>query len=75
MSDERIKELEGQLSYFEGLARKTEEARLVLLGYLHAIDELTSGEIRSDATVPDMVDSLKSISAKVHAAHDRVWKK
>lgn len=74
---EVIKGLESQVAVLDSSQRCTEAGRLALLGFLHAVDEFTR-EYRkgySGLTVGQLVNGLEKASKKVHAAHDRAWKR
>jgi hypothetical protein len=73
-----IKSLEDQVHHSDQSYRRAEAGRIALLGFLHAVDELTDGltdgTLRPDFTVTEMVAALKAAARKAHAAHGRAWK-
>lgn len=75
---EVIKGLEGQVTALDASARRSEAGRLAVLGMLFAVDELVrqhkDGEL-PDLTVDKLVKALADGAKKVHAAHDRAWKR
>lgn len=73
---EVIRGLERQVTAFDDSARASEAGRMVLLGFLHVVDELLRGSPSlRNITVPELISALKIASKKTHAAHDRAWKR
>lgn len=78
--EEHGREIEGladQLGAADRREEKTEKARLALLGFTHAVDELVRAhrEGRADPglTVAKLVDGLAKAVKKAHDAHARAW--
>lgn len=74
---EEIKALTAQLGAADQRAEKTEKARLALLGFTHAVDEMVRAyaQDRTDPglSVAKLVDALAKASKKAHDAHARAW--
>lgn len=73
---EEIKALGEQVSAIDASAQKNEKARLALLGFLTAVDDLVEAHRTGRAeglTVDKMMAALARASKKAHAAHTRAW--
>lgn len=72
-----IEELGRQLGAADQRAERNDRARLALLGFTHAVDELVRAhrEGRTDPglSVAKLVDALAKASKKAHDAHARAW--
>jgi hypothetical protein len=70
-----------QVHYFSTLTERHDQARRVLVGGLFQIDEFVRGLQQritvggSVPTVEQVIDILLKASKRLHAAHDRAWKK
>lgn len=71
---EEIKGLGDQLHAMDEAHRRADAGRVAVLGFLFAVDEGLD-KLRPDLTVAELVTALKAASKKVHAAHDRAWKR
>lgn len=73
---EVIRGLEGQVSAIDASAQKNEKARLALLGFITAVDDLVEAHRTGRAenlTVDKLMAALAGASKKAHAAHTRAW--
>jgi hypothetical protein len=72
-----IEELGRRLGAVDRAGEKTEKARLALLGFMHAVDDLVRAyrEGRTDPglSVAELVDALAKASKKASDAHARAW--
>jgi hypothetical protein len=72
-----IEELGRRLGAVDRAGEKTEKARLALLGFMHAVDDLVRAyrEERTDPslTVAELVDALAKAGKKAGDAHARAW--
>jgi hypothetical protein len=75
---EEIKGLGEQVRAFDKASARSEAGRLAVLGMLFAVDELVrqhkDGEL-PDLTLNKLIKALADGAKKVHAAHDRAWKR
>lgn len=73
-----ITDLEAQVTHFDRSQRRTEKARLALLGEHQAIrdflDKYDTGQTREGLDVAALVDALRKMNRRASAAHDRAWK-
>jgi hypothetical protein len=74
---EVISGLETQLYAVGAAERRAENGRLALLGFLHAVDEVTRAyrDGHDIGTMSALIKALEEASKKTHAAHDRAWKR
>jgi hypothetical protein len=74
---QEIEELGRQLGAVDRAGQKNEKARLALLGFMHAVDDLVQAhrEGRTDPglTVGKLVDALAKASKRASDAHARAW--
>jgi hypothetical protein len=74
---EEIKALELAAHSADEAHRRTDAARVALLGFLHTVDKLVEahgkGELDDDLTVDRLVAALAKGSKTTHAAHTRAW--
>lgn len=74
---EEITALNNQVFAIDASAQRNEEARLALLRFLQAVDDLAEahrrGHLRPGLTVDDLIRDLEGASKKAHAAHTRAW--
>lgn len=76
-----IRDLEGQLHHFDQAAERSEKGRLALLGGITAFDQFVDAvdvKKRLGEPLPDtsaVVEAIRGVVKKVHAAHTRAWSK
>jgi hypothetical protein len=74
---QEIEELGRQLGAMDRAGQKNEKARLALLGFMHAVDDLVQahheGRTAPDLTVAKVVDALAKASKRASDAHARAW--
>lgn len=70
---QEIKALGEQLHAIDRQRERTERARIALLGFLHAVDELVRAP-RSDLTVAQILAVLAKASKKTSDAHARAYR-
>lgn len=72
-----IQGLEEQVTHLDQAAERHDRGRVALLGGITAFDEFVQ-QIDAGATVPDLpklVEAIRGVLKKTHAAHDRAWKR
>lgn len=75
---EEIKELAEALYQAGKSERRTEKARLAMLGFFHAVEKAVNdrreGRVRTEPTLKAFMEVLAGAVKKAGAAHDRAWK-
>lgn len=70
---QELAELAAQRNLADGRADRNEKARLVLLSFLNAVDELID-KPREGLTTAEILAALATAAKKARAAHTRAWK-
>ena len=70
---QEIKELGVQVHRISAQHHRAERARIALLGFLDAVDELVRAP-RADLSVKALLTALAGAVKKTYAAHDRAWR-